>query len=359
MILHFSQIVFSQDYDSIKKGYYVESSFHYGFILEQLPRYKGMLKRHTKSFELNWGVKADGRYMWQQYYHYPKIGLGFHYADFGSQKILGEAYSFFPYIKIPLGATDKNEALLFFKFSFGAAYLTQHFDSEKNYYNIAIGSSLNVYANLSFDSRICITDNLLLNLGFGMTHYSNGTFETPNLGLNLINFRAGLKYQFNNDDYKRKYNIPEKIKGKQEFYLWGTVGAKEDYPPDGEKFFSSALVFDYGKYRNTRRKTGIGLDLFYEKTLLYLLEKDGKSNIKPYFAFRSGIHYLLEYKFGKINFYGNIGTYFYTKRPNKREIIYERIGLLYKFSKHFYTHISLKVHYVRADYIGIGLGYYF
>jgi len=330
-----------------------------GFIMEQLPRYRPMIQGFPTSFEVNYSVKTTGNKPWHHAHKLPWLGAGFHYANLSSPQILGSAYSVFSHIYMPLFTNQDKIIKSYFNFSFGLAYLTKYFDANTNYYNMAIGSAINIYANLSLDFDVYINNRFSGIFVLGMTHYSNGTFATPNLGINIMNAKLGFRYRLANvqpiavrDDYKINF-----VKSN-EFYLHYSAGVKEDYPQDGSKFYSSAIVFDYGRKVSLKRKIGVGIDVFYESTLVYKLQNEKNTDIPHWYAIRSGVHFLHELQFNKINLYMAAGTYFYTKRFNSNEILYERIGLVYKFSPKWFATVSLKVHYVMADYVGFGFGRY-
>jgi len=50
-------------------------------------------------------------------------------------------------------------------------------------------------------------------LWIGMTHFSNGSFKTPNLGINIPTINTGITYLLSSED---KMIIPQDLKIKKE-----------------------------------------------------------------------------------------------------------------------------------------------
>ena len=71
-----------------------------------------------------------------------------------------------------------------------------------------------------------------------------------------------------------------------------------------------------------------------------------------------GIHASTDVVFNKFSFTIQAGYYLYSKWK-ETEIVYNRFGIIYKFTEHLSANITLKTHLVKADYAEIGLGYYF
>ena len=71
---------------------------------------------------------------------------------------------------------------------------------------------------------------------------------------------------------------------------------------------------------------------------------------------RPGINAAYELMMSRLGFILNLG-YYLGGMEKSNGPFYEKIGVQYNFTKHFYANIMLKVHWGRADYIGWGLGY--
>ena len=67
-------------------------------------------------------------------------------------------------------------------------------DQEENYKNDVIGSHINAAVQLNFESRYKLSQHLFINFNVGITHFSNGSFRTPNLGINNPSVNGGFTY---------------------------------------------------------------------------------------------------------------------------------------------------------------------
>ena len=76
----------------------------------------------------------------------------------------------------------------------GLGYFTNPFDLEDNHLNRAIGSNLNVGIRLGFHQTISLNDQMDISFGIGMTHFSNGNTQLPNLGVNMPNLQFGYNF---------------------------------------------------------------------------------------------------------------------------------------------------------------------
>jgi len=179
-----------------KSKTYWQYNLQYGFIFQQEPFYQIMAPAHVKAASLEYGFLSKGRLLWQKVHRFPNYGIGFHYMDLANPKVLGHAWSFYGFLKYT--AFRKHPQILVGNAQFGISYLTRKFDLEHNIYNLSIGSKVNVYGNLSADGQIKISSKFYWQYGLGLTHYSNGSFSTPNLGLNIISVRTGLRFNMYN-----------------------------------------------------------------------------------------------------------------------------------------------------------------
>ncbi len=60
--------------------------------------------------------------------------------------------------------------------------------------NIVIGSHINTKIVFRAEKEFSLSANNHLNLGIGVCHFSNGAYQTPNLGINFLLFNLGYSY---------------------------------------------------------------------------------------------------------------------------------------------------------------------
>ena len=144
-----------------KNNIQLETRLHYGFLLShhlELNRYNS----HFPMIEISLQKSTFGKKRWEKKYDYPLLGISLLYTDLGAYEEIGNAYAAFPYINFPL--YRKNDNCINFRIGLGLAWLENKFDNIVNYKNFAIGSHLNIAANLQFEYRRKLSKGLLCHL---------------------------------------------------------------------------------------------------------------------------------------------------------------------------------------------------
>jgi hypothetical protein len=130
-------------------------------------------------------------------------GIGFNYYNFGDKRQLGNPMSV--YLFQGARIAQLNPRLSFnYEWNLGLSWGWKHYDYDTNPNNVVIGSKLNAYINAAFYLKWRVSREFDLITGVDLTHFSNGNTEIPNAGLNLINFKYGIIYNFNREEDKPK-----------------------------------------------------------------------------------------------------------------------------------------------------------
>lgn len=340
----------------------VETRFSYGFLYAQHLELE-LFNGHFPAFELNLQQETYGKKEWERNFGYPLIGVSFWYSALGKSPYLGDGYALFPFINFPLVRDER--LMLSFRVGLGLGYLTKRFDRIDNYKNTAIGSHFNAAANVTFEGRYKISHRLTASIGFGLHHFSNGSLKLPNYGLNMILINAGMAYRLARENryINDRFIPPTKpyaavIRHVMEFDFGASLGYKNLTAVYGKSFMV------YHVYNNTlfhvspKSRVGFGLDLSYDASHVTVLETKGDTVTNKLNILRPGINAAYELKMSRLGFLFNLGCYLggqeHTNGP-----LYEKLSLQYNFLENFFANVMLKVHFGRADYIGVGLGYRF
>jgi hypothetical protein len=312
-----------------------------------------LLKAHVPAFELDYVNKNDGTHTWQQAFHAPETGFTFFYAWLGNPTELGNMMGVYPFINFHLQRSYKET--LYLKVGMGLGYMPVIYDRITNHKNDVIGSHLNAMINLRLNSHIYLSDKLRLEIGLGVTHCSDGNFQTPNLGLNLLTVNTGLSYCIKS--YKclaPHYADTSHKKLENNIFLAGGLSERE--PPGQAKY--GALTLDYTAYYviNSKNKIGLGVNVFNNNTNIARLADDSiyinwLQNIQLGFAV------CYELNIGKLTLPVEMGVYAYSFY--KQSSIFNRFGLRYYVNKHIIINLTLLTHFASADYIEWGAGYRF
>lgn len=337
--------------DSLLTNVFVKCKPGLGVIIRHRES-MGNLVGHVPSLQLEIGRQTFGREPWEQLYRYPEYGAGYYFADLGNPSLLGHVNAVYLYLNTP--AFRSSCFNLNYHIAIGLSYLTKKWDYKKNNENLAIGTHLNVYFNLELNSSFRISKQLELTAGIGACHYSNGAVAQPNLGINVSNVTAGLKYYFNEmKPGKNTLAVPE-TKKMNEYTVIVASGMKTVPPLMGPKYFMATASLYFARQTSYKRKIGIGADLFYDESLY---AEPGDSSDVPFVSvLRSGVYLSHEFLIKKLSIALQLGAYTYY-RFSPRFPLYTRLALRYHLTPRIFANVSLKAHVGVADFIEWGIGY--
>ena len=371
----------SQDFSKTKDyGYYnyIQVIYHNGVNPSRSEYMKDVFSNGFQALELRYGFQTTGRQMWQQLHNYPQYGFGTYFGDLGgaaAASIIGRPMAVFFFFGTP--------AVRFGRFtfnidgSFGLAFNLKPYDPEKNPYQNVIASKGNMYFNANFILYFEVSDRVDLSFGYGLTHYSSGRLFTPQAGVNTLGLNLGVKYNFNpiknytklkDPDYKPtvrpdyiKREKPE-FKTNSEFqfmYAVGTVQSERPLgEPEGMRYFTSTFAIDWAYQVARKIKTGVGLDAFYDGSLIETYPdwegKEFSTLSKMSFGTHIGIQYLIE----RFAFIYYLGAYMYKESP-ARGGWYMRAGGRIRIVDNLHVNLTLKtMNGGIADWIEWGMVYY-
>jgi len=334
-----------------KRNYFLEGLFQYGSILPHRIGIKHLRTGPLFGYEFKFGIQTTSNNLWKKIYNQPEVGFGFYGANLGNSPVLGNPNAIYSFIRIPFKRGQKF--IPFYQIATGLTYNLKPYDPVDNPENLAIGSELNQYFNLSIGGRLKINTKLCLINEIGFTHFSNAAVKKPNRGINSFSYKLGLNFNTVHQEFiGRKYEIPD-FEPLYEFYIFYGAGLRQHDPGD-EFYFTSTISTGLLRQYGHKGKYGIGMDIFYDETLYIFV--DDEPFLK--YALKQGFFLSHEFIISGFSIVTQLGIYTYQK-SFAHHTFYNRIGLKYKFSKHFFTNISIKSHSAKADFIEAGLGYYF
>jgi len=359
IILSFSLLVlsfFTKGQDSTRIGSWLTLDLHYGFIL---PLYTSsmdiLVKGHVPAFELDYVHKPASTDNWLNAYHCPETGIAFFSAYLNNPAQLGMMYGAYPFVNFHLKKSYMEG--LNFRVGIGLGYMPVIFNAFDNHKNDVIGSHLNTMVNFRLNYHFYLSDDIRLETGLGLTHCSNGAFQTPNLGINLITANTGLSYCIGGSKRSVEKPFTDTVKTKKiESDFFAAVGGSEIEPPGGERYLDITLSYIAFKRLSCKSKLGIGLDIMDNQANTERLKVDSiylKNNLD---ITQFGLKVAYELTLGNLSLPIEMGGYLYTKY-NGNGYIYNRIGIRYYAGKHFIANLTLLTHYAKADFLEWGIGY--
>lgn len=319
-----------------------------GFLVPHHADMAEMMK-HTAGIEIGrqWRIDSAGTAAIRQ--HHPLAGIGFTYFQLGSD-IAGKAFALnlFYEAGIPVGKNSSLRARL----STGAGYLTAQFHPFNNPKNGAIGSHVNGYMQLLTYMASPIGRHTTLTYGIGMSHFSNGNWGQPNLGINLPSLALGL--QFN--DHNTHYLPLRHNRGNHIIWEFSLRAGKRQMSIDDPRNIANYMIETIWNYpHNQIRNWRGGLNIYYDRT--YLFEKfqplpKGRPDQVVEVALTGG-H---EYRINRVGFITDMGFYLYRPDRSKR-MYYEAVGIKYYLNDQLMVMTRLKAHLSSADYFEWGITY--
>lgn len=225
------------------------------------------------------------------------------------------------------------------------SWVEKTFDLKNNYQSLAIGSHLNANVVLRFEKDFIINKKQYLYAGFGLDHISNAAFKMPNLGLNFISLRLG--YNFCTESNKIDTIFDEiKYKSNLNFQINFASGIKENNDFLQKKYIIHEFSTQLGYRKGDKSNIISGLDFLYNPSVEFFTNK--KIQLGSYVGH---LLHLDKLKIGVI-----MGAYIFNKKF-KNENLYHKIFVEYDFNNKINGRLTLKSHWAKADFLGIGIGY--
>jgi len=356
---------FTQESDSIKtkRHPYIQLNFLTGSFWSRSEYLVEQFEQPYKAIEARFGYQLTGNKMWQQLYRYPKIGLGMHYSDLVKDKsdtIVGNPFSLFGYYSSPLARFGRFT--LASDMGVGLSYTSVIHDFEDNPYNDVIASHVNLYFHFDLNMNLKLTPRLGVDLGYGLTHYSNGRMEMPQKGVNNWGLSFGMSYLLQEPLKEFIYREPPEFKPEESIQVMYSVGVVENFKEGsttGTKFFCSSFTVDYVYQISPKGAITFGMDVLYDGSLERAIPgvppPEVKTRQKMYLASHMGYHFIID----RFTLLFNLGTY-YRQSTYDRGFMFARVGGRLQITEPLFAHICIKTRQgIRSDWIEWGMAYSF
>ncbi|MDQ3191628.1 MAG: acyloxyacyl hydrolase, partial [Bacteroidota bacterium] len=328
---------------------------HYGFIMVHRDNMSHLVKGHPMMVELSISKPTFGKSQWEQVYNFPELGVSFLYAGLENKKQLGPVYAIFPYINFKLNQSDFCNFRL--RIGSGIGYFPVTFDVLNNHKNLAISSHLNGAVNFLFLNRIRLTNKMSLENGIAFTHFSNGAYKMPNLGINIVTVNSGLSLLIGDATKTPTKGLLLPHSKSLDYGIIGTVGIKA-LEAEGKKYPVYTFRTFIDKSISYKSSVGAGLDLGYNTSIIDRLVYDNIIVTKKTSIIQPGVNLAYTVKINNLSLFINKGIYL-NRIDVRSGIFYHRLGIRYKFNNRLIANVSLKTHFGIADHFEYGLGYKF
>jgi hypothetical protein len=256
---------------------------------------------------------------------------------------------------------SKKRYRMDFKFGTGFGYTNRPYDPISNPKNVAIGSHINAMMCFALKQTYQVK-NEALSLSIDMTHFSNGAFKVPNLGINLPYVSVGYKHYLQD-----KIHVQDRTKHNQTLigsnfltyqqWQWsvnGMLSFKETMPIGGKKYPVYAGSLSLRNYFNAKSGVEVNLDIISKQALFNYEPMVGKSQLD---ILQVGLSASYLLPLDRFNFVYGAGVYV-RDRYRAEGPLYIRLGCRYYLSHRLSAFFGLKTHYAKADYLEFGLSYH-
>lgn len=323
---------------------------HFGFVIPHRPQMHALIKGHVIGFAIaaEWQGKAEKE--WKKAYRYPSTGFELQLMNLGNPDQLGNSIGGFFCMSLPLDQGGKlNHSL---RLGIGLAALSKIYGLRDNPKNLAIGSRFNGAMLLNYRLNYGFHPNWRAFTSIKLTHYSNGAFQVPNLGMNMLTAGIGLAY------LPQPLKTGEKFKAATppgSFYVLQAFGLKENFPPMGTKYLALTMGGGYDHRLSIKASVGIRMDVFYSNAVKASMEKeDREANFGQ--VLQSGIALGYMQHFGRMGLRFQTGTYLRDEYKGNGNL-YSRLVVEHHIGKHFFASLALKTHFAKADHFELGMGW--
>ena len=316
------------------------------------------LEAPTYGYDVNLYLFTERSDMnWSRAYNSPRIGITLSYLDLGKPEVTGKVFGLLPFIEFRLLHQKKQE--LNFRMGAGLGYLTKKWDLATNRLNNAIGTHVNGNMRLHFLYHRQIGPHWELTAVAGITHYSNGNFRLPNLGVNSVEAGIGIGYNLNGIPNREGIYTPDSTARRQRSEIRFSFGTKETSLIYPKRVFAFDLGLRHYLFNWEKLRLCGGLDFFYDPGYVY---RDNPNDVQGGPNMRNSMEMALcgggELWLGKFSFIGEGGIYLYTPDMSYyKGPIYQRVGFRYKINPEWSCLTTLKAHFARADYFEWGIAY--
>ncbi|NND94249.1 MAG: acyloxyacyl hydrolase [Flavobacteriales bacterium] len=311
-----------------------------------------LLTDKASAFELKYSRTVDGSEAWHHYFKGPRKGIGFFVMDMGNPEELGNIYSVYPFVDLPLDKGGSGRVLL--HMGVGLAYLNKKYDYDENFFNKAIGSHINYGIVLGLNYEYAVK-RFRFGTGLSITHASNAAIQLPNLGVNVASLDFSLAYRLNDLQEETLEVIIPAWTGQSEFSVMTSFGFRESSSITREKHGVQELRGMYSRKFSSKSSYRLGADLIHNRASYQNLT-GGSEQEFAMDVLQSGIFLGITLDFGNASMYFNNGVYL-TQGFQEEGAIYHRFGGLWKVNDRFTLDLCLKTHFAKADYLAFGIGY--
>lgn len=340
----------------------IVANYKYGFLVPHSASVKVLTGGMFSLYEIGVEFPNLGNAAFKRNYPHHRFGIVTNFSPLSNPDLLGYEISLLPYLDMNLIKWKKASFKL--RIGSGLGYIQKPFDLATNYKNLVIGSHLNNITDFQFKFQYQLTAKTEYRIGVGLQHFSNGSFIRPNLGLNILNANAGVKYTFKREK-RRRGQRDTVATDSSRFFALINHGAKNLDFQTNDRYHVVNMAGGYSFALKKQRYVHLRLDLIYDESIPHL--KDYERTLQRIDKWIVGLFATYEKRFANLGLFFGSGYYVHSiyetfdqdwSFKNKGGNFYNRVGAKIYFNN-IYATVGIKTHTGEADNIELGIGYRF
>ncbi|MBN1182685.1 MAG: acyloxyacyl hydrolase [Bacteroidales bacterium] len=366
LLLLLANVTIAQDSTHINYPLSLQLNAETGMVVPHNDYLKSIDKGY-KALSVKIMFQTTGSKYWQQLYNYPQFGFGFYRGWFDPECNIGKPYALYSVFSAPVHRSDKWS--MNWELNFGVAYF------HENIFNVAISSMFSGYFSSGADFRRNLGKHFKIGAFAGFTHFSNGAFQKPNLGVNVFSPKLFLIYTPQNESQNyRSTTLPELVKNnyidvsiyygmKNLIYMGTDLDSITKYT--GVDFTVYGLSVVVNRQVSYLSRIGLGVTFGYNGSYnsplvvenAKLVVKESRYSKKLELSVYPSYELLMN-KFAVVM---QPGIYIYrVDFETITPVFYQRIGLKYTITQQLFTGFNLRAYeFSNADFIEWNIGWRF
>lgn len=296
---------------------------------------------------------TENDHPYAELYGYPNVGFSFGWMGLSALQYNGESHLG---SVINLSGFFEGDFLRTKRFSFGfdgqAGFGLSKaiYDPNFNPLNTAVSSPLLIFMRAALKAKYRFTNQLEVGVGVHIEHCSTGYLSCPNRGLNGNGATLSLRYYSMAPPSRKKFQPEAWSENRRifgEVYIggglhrsyteWEVFGTSTPWP-----ILTAGGNINYSFFPHI--STGLNLDLYHtDRAYLQRVEQfervlygdEAVDEYGHYDAFSCGLSFLLQFHYGNVTVFGNLGTYLHKHSGlhDQEGLFYQRAGIKFNFPK--------------------------
>lgn len=345
--------------------YALETSYQFGSNLPIHPKYP-KIQNYSHTGEITLLQHTQAKKIWSILYKQPTVAYSFAYQTLGNEDVLGNAFYVVPSLDFKtfeIGRLDMRARI-----GWGVGLITKQYNSFSNRENIVIGSPINACVSIRALFRYRILETLHIQLGGGITHYSNGGFTNPNLGINIPFVQIGLQYSFSKPPVsdslsKQLIRVLPRLNQQIRPFIRIGLGLTEAASSKGPKYPVFSIALGVSRLMARISKLSLSVEYLYNTAPYAFDRQNGAVDLKHLNYARLATLLTHELLFGHWGLITGVGVYF-NKHRYQRSLIVSKVGFNFYLKNYFkkmkhqlWIGCHVRAYAGEAEFVEVVLGY--